>query len=293
MCNWKGIILAGGSGSRLHPLTKTVSKQLLPVYDKPLIYYPLSVLMMADIKDILIISTPNDIGSYKNLFSDGKAIGLNIKYEIQKEPNGLAEAFTIGREFIGDDNVALILGDNIFYGQNFSENLQSAKNRNFGASAFAYSVKDPERFGVIEIDDSGKAISIEEKPKNPKSNYAVTGLYFYDNKVVEYAKNLKPSSRGELEITDINNIYLDKKSLKVEVLGRGFTWLDTGTHDSLLEAGQLVHAIQKSQGHSIACIEEIAFSKNWISKEDFAQQIQALSKSSYGKYLHKFNINNS
>ena len=287
MNKWKGIILAGGSGTRLHPLTKTISKQMLPIYDKPLIYYPLSVLMLADIRDILIISTPHDIDSYKNLFLDGSNIGLNISYKIQEKPNGLAEAFIIGEEFIGDDNVALILGDNIFYGQNFSENLQSAKNKNFGASAFAYSVKDPERFGVIEIDNLGKAKSIEEKPKKPKSNYAVTGLYFFDNNVVEYAKNLKPSFRGELEITDINNIYLANNSLNVEVLGRGFTWLDTGTHDSLLEAGQLVHAMQKSQGLSIACIEEIAYSKDWISKEDLINLIKKLSKSSYGQYVLK------
>ncbi len=284
---WKGIVLAGGSGSRLNPLTKTVSKQLLPIYDKPLIYYPISVLMLAEIKDILIISTPTDINLYKRLLGDGSKLGINFNYCIQEKPNGLAEAFIIGKNFIGDSNVAFILGDNIFYGQNFTSKLLSAKNRTSGASIFAYPVKDPQRFGVVEFDQNDHPISIEEKPKRPKSKYAVTGLYFYDNNVVRYAKHIQPSHRGELEITDINNTYLKNKSLNVEVLGRGFSWLDTGTHDSLLEAGQLISTIQKSQGLYVACLEEIALSKNWITPSDMMLNIKDISKSNYEKYIIK------
>jgi glucose-1-phosphate thymidylyltransferase len=283
--NWKGIVLAGGSGSRLNPLTRSVSKQLLPIYDKPLIYYPISVLMLAEIKDILIISTPEDIGLYKRLLGDGSKLGVNFEYCVQKKPNGLAEAFILGKDFIQEDNVSLILGDNIFYGQDFSSKLTSAKNKINGATVFAYQVKDPNRFGVVEFDENNKAISIEEKPIEPKSNYALTGLYFYDNEVINYANSLKPSQRGELEITDINNIYLDTNSLNVEVLGRGFSWLDTGTHDSLLNAGQLISTIQKSQGSYVACLEEIALIKKWISPESMLNNIKDLDKTNYESYI--------
>ena len=285
--NWKGIVLAGGSGSRLNPLTRSVSKQLLPIYDKPLIYYPISVLMLADIKNILIISTPEDIDLYKRLLGDGGRFGVNFEYCIQEKPNGLAEAFILGRDFIQEDNVSLILGDNIFYGQDFSSKLTSSKNKNEGATVFAYPVKDPNRFGVVEFDQNNSVISIEEKPAEPKSNYAVTGLYFYDNEVINYANSLKPSQRGELEITDINNIYLEKKSLHVEVLGRGFSWLDTGTHDSLLNAGQLISTIQKSQGLYVACLEEIALTKKWIPPEKMLHNIKDLAKTNYESYIQE------
>jgi glucose-1-phosphate thymidylyltransferase len=281
----KGIILAGGSGTRLYPLTKSVSKQLLPVYDKPMIYYPLSVLMLAGITDILIISTIEDTPRFEKLLGDGKDIGINISYEIQNSPNGIAEALIIGEEFIGDSSVALILGDNIFYGQGFTQILRSAKNRSIGATIFAYSVKDPHRFGVVQFDETYKAISIEEKPELPKSKYAVTGLYFYDNKAVEYAKSIKPSLRGELEITDLNMIYLDERKLNVELLGRGFAWLDSGTHQSLLEASQFIETIEQRQGLKVACLEEIAYQNGYISKEELIQLAQPLLKSEYGQYL--------
>lgn len=284
----KGIILAGGSGTRLYPITKEISKQLLPIYDKPMIYYPLSVLMLAEIKDILIISTPTDISKFENLFVDGSNLGLNIQYAIQPEPKGLAQAFTIGEEFIGDDRVAMILGDNIFYGDGLKRKLTNAiKNTEKGlATIFGYYVPDPERFGVVEFDETGKAISIEEKPKNPKSNYAATGLYFYDNRVIEYAKSIKPSARGELEITDINKIYLENDELSVETLGRGYSWLDTGTFDSLNEASNFVKTVQNN-GQMIACLEEIAYLNGWITKEDIELVGEKLSKNSYGKYLLK------
>ena len=285
--NYKGIVLAGGSGTRLHPITKGVSKQLLPVYDKPMIYYPISVLMLAGIKELLVISTPEDIPCYQRLLGDGSDFGIEIEYAIQPKPSGLAEAFLIGKEFIGDSNVALILGDNIFYGQNFTANLKAATSKANGATIFGYHVKDPERFGVVDFDDSNKVISILEKPSKPKSNYAVTGLYFYDNDVIKIANTIKPSARGELEITDINNTYLNRGDLAVELLGRGFAWLDTGTHDSLIEAGQFVQTIEHRQGLKVACLEEIAFHQGWISKDQLLKQAEALGKTSYGEYLYK------
>jgi len=281
----KGIILAGGVGSRLHPLTLGVSKQTLPIYDKPMIYYPLSVLMLSDIRDILIISTPEDLGLYKRMLKDGSQFGLSIDYIEQQRPEGLAQAFLIGETFIEKENVCLVLGDNIFYGQHFTEKLERASQKEKGATIFGCFTTQPERFGVIEFDAKGKALSIEEKPPNPKSDFAVTGLYFYDNQVIEFAKRLKPSSRGELEITDLNNIYLKESNLDVEILGRGFTWLDTGTFDSLLEAGQLVQTVQKNQGLSIACLEEIAYKKNWIDFEQIRLQASKLKNSPYGAYL--------
>ena len=281
----KGIILAGGSGSRLFPITKVMSKQLLPIYDKPMIYYPLSTLMRAQIKDILIISTPQDLPNFKSLFGDGSHIGLNIQYKIQPSPDGLAQAFILGEDFIGNDSVCLILGDNIFWGQGFTPLLQNAVNQKKGATIFGYQVIDPQRFGVVEFDDSRKAISIEEKPDSPKSNYAVTGLYFYDNNVVEMAKQVKPSNRGELEITTLNQMYLDRGELSVQVLGRGFAWLDTGTYESLLEAALFVETVEKRQGYKIACIEEIAWRKGWITNEKILESAKIFSKNSYGKYL--------
>tara|TARA_R110001592_G_scaffold66495_3_gene204210 strand:- start:6868 stop:7740 length:873 start_codon:yes stop_codon:yes gene_type:complete len=281
----KGIILAGGSGTRLYPITKGVSKQLLPIYDKPMVYYPLSVLMLAGIRDVLLISTPEDIGGYQRLLGDGSGFGINLSYAEQPNPDGLAQAFLIGEEFIGDGSVCLVLGDNIFYGQGFTPLLQKAAARSTGATVFGYQVKDPERFGVVEFDREMRAISIEEKPLKPRSNYAVTGLYFYDNDVVEIAKGVKPSERGELEITSINQAYMERGDLNVELLGRGFAWLDTGTHESLLEAGSFVEIIEKRQGHKIACLEEIAFNHGWLDKQDLQRIGQTLNKNSYGQYL--------
>lgn len=281
----KGIILAGGSGTRLYPVTKAMSKQMVPIYDKPMIYYPMSVLMLAGIRDILIISTPRDIVNFKELFKDGSEYGLNIEYAIQEQPNGLAEAFIIGEEFIGDDNVAMILGDNIFYGQSFSDHLKEAAQLENGAMVFGYYVQDPKAFGVVGFDESGKVTSLEEKPEKPKSKYAVPGLYFYDNSVVKKAKELKPSPRGELEITDLNKMYMEEGTLKVNLLGRGMAWLDTGTHVSMLKASNFVEAVQTTQGTFVACLEEIAYRQGWISAEQVKELAKPLMKTEYGKYL--------
>lgn len=281
----KGIILAGGSGTRLYPITMGVSKQLLPIYDKPMIYYPISVLMLAKVRDILIISTPEDMAGYQRLLGDGSRFGVNFTYAIQPSPDGLAQAFIIGEEFIGNDSVCLVLGDNIFYGQGFSPKLLEAAARPTGATVFGYQVADPERFGVVEFDHEMRAVSIEEKPTKPKSNYAVTGLYFYDNDVVGMAKAVQPSHRGELEITSINQAYLERGDLNVELLGRGFAWLDTGTHDSLLEAAHFVETIEKRQGYKVACLEEIGFANGWMTREELEVIGQSMSKNSYGQYL--------
>ena len=281
----KGIILAGGSGTRLYPLTKSISKQIIPIYDKPMIYYPLSVLMLANIKDILIISTPRDISLFESLLGSGKQLGINLKYKIQEKPNGLAEAFLIGEEFIGNDNVALILGDNIFYGSGFTGLLEEVSTLKEGAVIFGYPVKDPKAYGVVEFDETGKAISLEEKPSVPKSNYAIPGLYFYDNTVIEKAKNVKPSARGEIEITSVNEMYLSEGKLNVKNLGRGTAWLDTGTHEALLEAANFVQTVQNRQGFYIACIEEIAYQKGWIGEEEVRELAKVMMKTKYGKYL--------
>lgn len=287
----KGIILAGGSGTRLYPITKVISKQIIPVYDKPMIYYPLSVLMLAGIRDILIISTPEDIGLYQKLLGDGNQLGIRLEYAIQPSPDGLAQAFIIGEQFIGNDNVCMILGDNIFYGYNFSSILEEAASLKDGAVVFGYYVNDPERYGVAEFDKNGKVLSLEEKPAKPKSNYAVTGLYFYSNDVVEKAKNLKPSARGELEITDLNRLYLEENRLNVKLLGRGFAWLDTGTHDSLLQASNFIATIEQRQGLKVSCIEEIAFKKGYIDREQLLKLAEPLKKNQYGEYLIKLGNN--
>lgn len=283
--NTKGIILAGGSGTRLYPITKAVSKQLLPIYDKPMVYYPLSVLMLAGIREILLISTPEDIDGFKRLLGDGSELGIDLSYAVQPSPDGLAQAFIIGEKFIGSSNVCLVLGDNIFYGQGFTPMLRQAVNRQTGATVFGYQVKDPERFGVVEFDADKKVVSLEEKPKQAKSNFAVTGLYFYDNDVIEMAKQVKPSERGELEITSINQMYLERGGLNVELLGRGFAWLDTGTHESLLQAAQFVETIEKRQGYKVACLEEIALNNGWLTKQQVFNIGQTMSKNEYGQYL--------
>ena len=283
----KGIVLAGGSGTRLHPITRGVSKQMLPVYDKPMIYYPLSVLMLAGIRDVLVISTPQDLPSYQNLLGDGSDFGIDLSFAEQPSPDGLAQALTIGEQFIGGDAVCLVLGDNIFFGYGFSAMLREAAARQVGATVFGYHVNDPQRFGVLDFDSNGKVISIEEKPTDPKSNFAVTGLYFYDNRAVEIAKTIRPSSRGELEITDVNQAYLEAGELNVQLMGRGFAWLDTGTHDSLMEAGQFVQTIEHRQGLKVACLEEIGFRNGWLSAERLQAQADALGATGYGQYLHR------
>ena len=281
----KGILLAGGAGTRLHPVTKAVSKQLLPVYDKPMVYYPLSILMSAGIQEVLLISTPTDLPDYQRLLEDGSQLGIKIEYAEQKAPNGLAEAFIIGEDFIGSDGVCLVLGDNIFYGEGLNPLMQEAVNQSKMATVFGYTVKDPQRYGVIDFDAAGKALSIEEKPQYPKSDKAVVGLYFYPNEVVEIAKNVKPSTRGELEITAVNQAFLEQGKLQVKILGRGLAWLDTGTHESLIEAGQFIHTVEKRQGLKVACLEEIAYEKGWISKDQLIEMAQELSKTEYGQYL--------